>query len=333
MQALNIGVIGAGGNARGHGKRLRQLDGVSVTALADPSEGSLTRFVDDVFVDQPAPATYSDHKRMLETEKLDAVLISSPHTMHFRQIMDALDARLHVLCEKPMVCSEAEAQQVIARAAEVNRHVVVSYQRRFNRQYRFMKDFIHSPEFGRRYYFAAFLSQGWLKAQTGKWRQDPALSGGGQLHDSGSHIVDMMTWLLDDPIAQVAAVIHNRGTQVDVDSAITFQTRGGTMGTLSIVGSGPTKCFWEDMTIAGETGYSLFMRKGALMATHGHGAELIPVEDFSTHGGTSPDAHFVDVIRGRARNESPPEAFLEVIRFTQACWDSAAKGGAPVSVG
>jgi len=333
MKTIKVGIIGAGGNARGHGKRLRALPNVQIAALADPSDGSIARFAEAVFPEGNVPSRYTKHQEMLAAEPLDAVMISSPHTLHFGQIMDALDKSLHVLVEKPMVCSSEEAEQVIAKARETDRHVVVSYQRRFGARYRFMKEFIHKPEFGARYYFSAFLSQGWLKAQTGKWRQDPALSGGGQLNDSGSHIIDMLTWLLEDPMQTVSALIDNRGTRVDVDSAITFKTKGGTMGTLTILGSGPTKVFWEDMTIAGETGCSLFMRKGNLMATHGHGEALVSVDDTNGHKETSPDAHFIDVITGKAQNESPPEAFLEVIRFTEACWQSAEQGGRPIAVG
>lgn len=333
MSVLKIGIIGAGGIARGHGNRIQEHPDAEIAAITEPSAAALAAFKESVYPDAELPPVYKNHKDMLANATLDGVLIASPHTLHFPQIMDCLDNGLHVLSEKPMACSETEATQIIAKAADTGRYIVVSYQRRFNRQYRFMKDFIQTKAFGKRNYIAAFLSQGWLKSQTGTWRQDPALSGGGQLNDSGSHVVDMITWMLEDPIEQVTALIDNRGTQVDIDSAIAFRTRGGTLGTLSLLGSGPTNAFWEDMTVAGEHGHSLFYRGGKLMATHGHGKDLVDVTDFGGHTDSDPDTHFIEVIQGKAKNESPPDSFLDVIRFTEACWTSAKQGGQPVTIG
>jgi hypothetical protein len=118
---------------------------------------------------------------------------------------------------------------------------------------------------------------------------------------------------------------------VDIDSAITFKTLGGTLGTLTIIGSGPEQFFWEDETVTGEKGCSLFYRDRKLTATTGHKNEVVTVERFGQD--TTPDAHFLDVIRGRTKNQSPPEEFLNVIRFTEAVWESAAKGGVPVKLG
>ncbi len=192
-----------------------------------------------------------------------------------------------------------------------------------------MKNFINDPQFGRALTYSAYLSQDWWKSQVGKWRQDKSLSGGGQLNDSGSHIVDMMTWMLgDDPVESVSAFIDNRGLEVDIDSAITFRTAGGTVGTLTILGSGPAGLFWEDTTITGDSGRALFLRRDELLATMGPRGEVIRYESFPPDG--DPTAHFVDVILGRAENASPPEDFLKVIGFTEAAWESARRGGQPV---
>lgn len=333
MSKIRLGIIGAGGIAREHAKRMLQRGDVEIAALTEPSEDSLAGFAEAVYDGAPLPPVYAEYTEMLEAETLDAALIASPHTVHFAQIMDCLDAGLHVLAEKPMVCSTGETQAVIARAAQGGRHIVVSYQRRFEAVFRYMRRFIRSAGFGQAMFVSSFLSQGWLTGQVGKWRQDPALSGGGQLNDSGSHIIDMVAWMLPDEIVEVTALIDNRDTAVDIDSAVAYRTSGGTLGTLSIVGSGPEGVFWEDMTVTGETGRSLFLRKGVLQTMDAHGEDLAVVDDFSDVENTTPDDHFVDVIAGGAENLSPPEDFLKVIRFTEACWASAAEGGKPVRVG
>ena len=333
MSKIRLGVIGAGGIAREHARQMIRRGDVEIVALAEPSEDSLARFAEAVYAGENLPHVYADHTEMLAAETLDAVLIASPHTGHFQQIMDCLDAGLDVLAEKPMVCSTGEAEAVIARAAQADRQIVVSYQRRFIAMFRYMRQFIRSPEFGQPLFVASFLSQGWLTGQVGKWRQDPALSGGGQLNDSGSHLVDMILWMLPDDVVEVTALIDNRDTAVDIDSAVAYRTTGGTLGTLSVVGSGPQGVFWEDMTVTGQTGRSLFLRKDNLQTMAAHDAEMVLVDDFGQIEDSSPDDHFIDVIRGQGENLSPPEDFLKVIRFTEACWASAAEGGKPVRVG
>ena len=162
MKKIKIGIIGAGGIARGHAKRLRQDPQVKIAALAEPSDESLERFAQYVFPEEKLPTVYPDHKSMLGGKELDAVLIASPHTLHYEQIIDCLDAGLHVLAEKPLVCSTDETKKVIRKAKTARRHVVVAYQRRFNPRFRYMRRLIRSEEFGRIFFVASFLSQGWL---------------------------------------------------------------------------------------------------------------------------------------------------------------------------
>ncbi len=329
MSGPRFGFIGAGGNARAHGKRLL-AEGAEIVALADPSKDSLSGFGEAVFNGSPRPETYGDYREMLDKEKLDAVLVSSPHTLHRNQVIDALRAGLDVLAEKPLACSTEDAQQIIAEAKSAGRKVVVSFQRRLMAVFRHMKAILRDPSFGRVMTVASFVSQSWLKSQTGTWRQKLSLSGGGQLNDTGAHIIDMLMWMLDDEVAEVSAFIENRGREVDIDSAISYRTRGGTVGTLTVVGSGPAGFMWEDMTVNGESGSAFFYRKGKLWVTREHSGEL--VEEEPSGEDVSADRHFLDVLAGKAENESPPEDFLKNIAFTEAAWQSAAQGGKPVTV-
>ncbi len=331
MSQLRMGFIGAGGNARGHGKRLLAAGGADIRALADPSEKSIADFGEAVLNGNPRPAVYADYREMLAEEKLDAVLISSPHTLHCDQVLDCLRAGLHVLAEKPLACSRGETERIIRELEKTDRHLVVSFQRRLKAVYRYMRDFVRSPEFGRPMTVASFVSQSWLTSQTGTWRQKMSLSGGGQLNDTGAHIIDMVMWMLDDRVTEVSAFIENRGREVDIDSAVSYRTAGGAVGTLTVVGSGPVGFMWEDMSINGEKGSALFYRKGKLMVTREHSGKLEEAE--VTGEDLDPDRHFLDVVAGRARNESPAADFMKNIDFTEAAWKSAAEGGRPVRVG
>jgi len=333
MDKIRVGIIGTGGIVRNrHLPDLHKHSSrVTIAAIAEPSQDAVDLFLDNEFADDEALGVYKDHQAMLDAGGLDAVIISSPHTLHFQQIMDCLDAGLHILCEKPMVCSAEEAEQVAARARETGREIVVAYQRRFDANYRYLRRFVRSEEFGAVQFTSAFQSQGWLISQKGKWRQDPKLSGGGQLNDSGSHLLDFLLWTLPEDIVEVTACIDNRGTEVDVDSVIQFRTAGGGLGAISILGSAPIQGMVEDITFSGDK-QSIYIRPGQVQASMACGESLQDVDDFGDIEGTSPVAHFLDVLQGKAANESPPEDFVKVIRFTEGCWQSAAQDGAAITL-
>jgi len=324
---LKVAMIGCGGNGRGHLRALTAHPEVRVAALVDPAEGMIERARAEIPALANVPA-FADHREMLKAVALDAAALSTPHTQHTGQILDCLDAGLHVLSEKPLTCSVAETKKVIAKARRKRRVVVVAFQRRFHAMRRFVRDFVRDKSFGRPLFVQSFLSQGWLLGTRGTWRQKLALSGGGQLNDSGAHIIDMIFWTMPARPAEVSAMIDNRGAEVDIDSAISFRFADGTLGNLSVLGSGPRGVFWEDTTIAGSGERAVFLRNGVLTTvTDGVVAEY---KNFGRDGGA--DAHFIDVIKRRAKNASPPEDFLPAIAFTEACWKSAKLGGKPVKI-
>src|SRR5579859_3876184 len=109
-QPIRIGLIGAGSNQQGtHVPRhLNNPDSV-IVAAAEPYEPNAERLKERFPVLASIPI-YGDHTRMLREQSLDAVIISTPHSFHYQQIMDSLAAKAHVLCEKPLVNSVREAE-------------------------------------------------------------------------------------------------------------------------------------------------------------------------------------------------------------------------------
>ena len=68
----------------------------------------------------------SEDFRDLLTRKPDAVIVSSPHHLHYRHVADALEAGAHVLCEKPMTVDPTEALGLVERAASLRRHLLIA---------------------------------------------------------------------------------------------------------------------------------------------------------------------------------------------------------------
>ncbi len=322
-QKLNFAFIGCGGNARGHGRVVSSVENVEIVALADPSAGSLDAFKDHVGLAASVPA-YSDHAEMLAASNPDAVVISSPHGLHFQHIMDSLDAGCHVHTEKPMVCTVDHAKRVIAKVEETGLHLMIGYQRHLSPAYRYCRKVVQSGELGRVNFVAAQQSQNWYRNQRGKWRQDPFLGGGGQLNDSGSHLIDILLWVLEASPDIVFAMIDNLDIEVDVLTAMSIKFDTGALCNISIVGHayGGVQ---ESFSIWLEEG-SLYLRDGQLYRQRREGS-LEPVDVSEMPASGNKDVAFIELIRGeRTENPIGVENGLRVIQLTEAAWQSAALG-------
>ena len=316
---IRIGFIGAGGIARGHFKRLLATGRAEVVALADPSRKSI-RAMREAVPEAQACKVFRTHQKMLETMQLDAVQIHSPHTPHFQQAMDAIDLGLHCLIEKPMVCSTSDAKELIANVKKKKVHVTLSYQRHFEPGFRYVKRLLASGKLGDLVFISAWQAQNWLELTQGTWRQNPELSGGGQINDSGSHLVDIIMWVSDAEPEEVFALMDNKGTPVDIVSAVSIRFRGGALGNLSIIGQSATG-FHEDISFWCTEG-NVHLRQGKVLRQDGTGTIK---EITRLPKGSDPDEHFVNLILGREKPQAPPECGLRVIRLTEAAWESARK--------
>ncbi|MFZ4508953.1 MAG: Gfo/Idh/MocA family protein [Fimbriimonas sp.] len=324
MSKVRVAMIGCGGFQRHRLSNLLSISDVEVVALVDTSEEQirLTRERYAVLAQTPS---FADHQTMLAEIKPDAVAIATPHTQHVDQILDCLNAGAHTLCEKPLVTSVEDAHRVIEARDRNGKVGMVSYQRHFQAEFRYIREKIRSGEAGKVNFVQALQSQEWLRATKGTWRQIHSLSGGGQLNDSGSHLLDILLWVTGLQPEAVSAFSDNFGTEVDINSAVSVRFKGGAMANMSIVGDG--HAWHEDITFVCEN-LTFFMRQGKLSITDVKQNRVV-CEHIS--GGSTPDKNFIDAILGRAECESPFECGLEVIRLTEAAWESAAAGGTVIA--
>ncbi len=325
-EKVRIGFIGAGGISVGHAMRLYDSGLAEVVALADPSEASLARMKErrPELADVPV---FSDYRRMLEEVPMEGVEIHSPHCFHAQQMIEAMDAGKHVLCEKPMTSSVADARKVIAKRDQTGKILTISYQRHYEPTYRFIRETVLGGQLGKLKMISLVLSQDWLRATRGAWRQSKELSCGGQLNDSGSHLVDMMLWTTDFQAERVYAEINYFDAEVDIDSAITARFKGGALGNVTIMGASLTP-FWELFGILGADGAVIYDRSNGLQLQR-HG-ENLPIPELGEMT-NNPDLNFVRAILGEEEPGVPAECGLRVSEFTEAAWRSA-DAAAPVIV-
>ncbi|ULL16783.1 gfo/Idh/MocA family oxidoreductase [Paenibacillus sp. H1-7] len=330
METVRFIMIGVGGMGREHIRRLLQIPEAEIVGLADPSAAAVeeTKKRFPGLADVPV---YTDYQEAIERANADAAVIVSPHSMHFDQGMACLNGGLHVLMEKPFVAGSKNAERIIEHAETVNKHLAVAYQRHLAGPYIYIRNLIQSGELGKINYICAYQAQSWLMGTTGTWRQNPALSCGGQLNDSGSHLLDIVLWATALEPESVSAFIHNRGSQVDIDSAVTVRFREGAIATFNIVGSASIS-WCEDVSFLGEKGTVLYRNNRILVAKEGQ-REAVEVPANELPASSDPNRDFVDLLLGKVTEAAAPASCgLNIARLTEAAWESAANGSQIVRI-
>jgi predicted dehydrogenase len=321
-EKVRIGLIGCGGIMNMHVNQLAPVRAARVVALADPSDAMLDRLVSRHPRLERLPR-FADYEDMLSEVDMDGVIIASPHTLHYEQVMTCLDRGLHVLSEKPLVCSVKHAKSVMQKAQRKDRVLMISYQRHFSPAFRYARDLVAAGKIGRVTFVQALQAQEWLLGTRGTWRQNPALSGGGQLNDSGSHLMDIILWVTGLVPDVVYAEIDNRRTKVDILSGLTVRFRGGAIGSLAVVGDAPG--WWEDVTYYGEKG-AIYIREGRILLQSGYPKTKVEdVTERKRYRGNA-DKNFVDSILGRDEPQTPAIWGLRVMQLTEAAWESGRTG-------
>lgn len=165
---------------------------------------------------------YTDFNKALEDREIDAVYIATPVFLHVPQAIQAIEAGKHVIVEKPMGISYAQACELVKRAKSAKTKCAVAYYRRFYPRYHMVKEMLKKGQFGkvilvRMTYFSWFNP---AKEDPKYWRVVPEKSGGGPLSDMGTHMFDIMIGLLGMPekvFAKVETLIHTYKAE---DSAV-----------------------------------------------------------------------------------------------------------------
>jgi predicted dehydrogenase len=321
-EKVKLGLIGCGGIMHMHMHQLDPVKAAMVVGLADPSDTMIDHLVER-FPRLHGLPRFADYRDLIKNVDMDGVIIASPHTLHYQQIMTCLGEGLHVLAEKPMVCSTAHAKSVIRKVKRTGRILMLSYQRHHLPAFRYARELIADGKIGKVTFVQGLQAQGWLRGTRGTWRQDPTLSGGGQLNDSASHLIDIILWVTGLVPDTVYAAINNRGTKVDILSGVTARFKGGAIASLAVVGDAPN--WWEDITFYGEQG-ALYVRDNRLtMQTFPPKPKTVDLTDRRRYRGDV-DKNFVDSILGRDEPQTPPIWGLRVIQLTEAAWESARTG-------
>ncbi len=142
-QPLRVGVIGVGNMGLNHARVYSELENVQLCAVADAS-WERAQAVAARFGARP----YADYRAMLAAQALNAVTIATPTRAHLAVALDALAAGAHILVEKPLAATVAEAEQIVAAAQRAQRTLAVGHIERFNPAVRELKRLLDANALG-----------------------------------------------------------------------------------------------------------------------------------------------------------------------------------------
>lgn len=239
---LNFAIVGCGGMANWHATELKKMSAeVNVVALCDTAPSHTKTFKDKYFAEA---AEYYDYDALLKDAaklKLDAVIFVTPHTLHYAQAKAALLAGLNVLVEKPMVTNSDHAYDLWKTVKSTGKKLAITFQAPYTAEYQFIKQLRDSNQMGKVQIIQGWLAQGWRPSSPEKytWRHDPALSGGGQMYDSGAHVFNAIMWIMNNPVVEVSCMYDKCDTPVDINGVVIMKFENGAFGSVAIGGNSP----------------------------------------------------------------------------------------------
>ncbi|HJQ29467.1 MAG TPA: Gfo/Idh/MocA family oxidoreductase [Rubrobacter sp.] len=194
-EPLRAGVVGLGYAGEQHLKNYRRVPGVEPVALAGLEEGKLHELGERYDV----PELYTSWEDLVARDDLDIVSIGAPNHLHAPIAIAALEGGRHVLCEKPLARTGAEAERIVKAAREADRAVHIAFTQRERGDVQALKRHVDEGNLGRIYHAKAT----WMRRNgipgMGGWFTSKELAGGGPLIDLGVHMIDMALYLMGEP--------------------------------------------------------------------------------------------------------------------------------------
>jgi predicted dehydrogenase len=295
---IRVGIIGAGRIAGlVHVPSMRLWpDACEIVGVASRSLETAQRFADQWQI----PRSYSDWRALVADSNVDAVVVCVPSGLTAVVAMSAVTAQKHVLCEKPLGVSSAEALDLLAATWNSPAVHMVAFTYRFVPALRYLKRLITEGHFGEiRHWRMSYIADGMLEAATpASWRNDRTLAGAGVLADMGSHAIDAARYLVGDIVAVSGAsrlYAHDRPDPsgmghmpVDAEDAyaLTVEFANGAIGTFDVNRAvagrgGGGRANYQSIEIHGTGGSALYELRSPLALQVSLGAVMTRTQQWT----------------------------------------------------
>lgn len=337
---VRVGIIGAGSIARhAHIPGYQAQKDVELAAICDVVPGKAA----EMAAEHDIPSAYDGCEEMLEEEELDAVSVCTPNFAHKETTLMALEAGLHVLCEKPIAMNLQEGREMVESAQERGLVLQVGLHQRFTPEVQTLKRFVDAGELGDIYYGEATYMRRRGIPSWGVFTQKK-FQGGGALIDIGVHTLDQTMWLMGNPkpVAVSGMVYDTFGKRSDVASIWgpwdpdTFDVDDMSVALIRFEG-GVTlilRACWAAHIGSNESGTRILGTEGGASTrplrvfkdVHEAMVDIAPSGLSAVEPHTKEIAHFIDCVRGEAECLVVPEQVLDVQAVIDAIYKSAEEG-------
>ncbi len=193
---VNVGIIGCGGIANGkHMPSLHTLPNVRMIAFCDLIEERAKNAA--AKYGTPDAKIYTDYKQLLADPAIEVVHVLPPNREHAQISIDALHAGKHVMCEKPMAKTAADAKRMVEAAKETGKKLTIGYQHRQKVSAQYAKKYIEADALGEIYYANCYAVR---RRGTPNWGVflDEEAQGGGPIIDIATHSLDLTLYLMNN---------------------------------------------------------------------------------------------------------------------------------------
>lgn len=292
---MQLGITGCGYSSEAHLRNLSERPEISFRAFADIEKTHAREKRDEALdygIADEGSKLYEDHMEMIDEERLDGVIICTPHCYHAEQAISALEEDINVLLEKPIATSTDEVDEIRQALGDTDAGLQVNYQKRFQPRYQAAKEFIDQGKIGDILNLNAYRARDTYSGTFDTWRNDPQKAGGGKLIDLGNHTTDVSLWLVDQEPEEIKAVASNGGANVDMFSSVSAKLSEGTIASFNVSAKSPISK--ERIEIVGESGGVHIDKQGVRLYNEDSLEERINTQGRKPE--INPDGKFVENI-------------------------------------
>ena len=282
------------------------------------------------FADKFGTGQHDSFKAVLADPDIDAIILTTPHSLHAAHIEQAAAAGKHVFVEKPFTLTANSGRAAAAACARAGVVLAVGHNRRFAPAAVALKRMIADGDFGTLLHLEAnFSAPGALSYTSDRWRANRVESPGGGLAGLGIHMIDLLCWLAG-PVVQLSAQSKRRAAPVDIDdttSAI-MEFGSGATGYLGTVFASPKTTFLnvygtEANAFADIDGDTLRVQVAGAAAPEKRDVEVVDTLRAEL------EAFAASCLDGAELWIEPAEA-AHAVAVMEGIVESAARGGQPV---
>ena len=251
MKTYGFGIIGCGRISKNHMESITALPNAKLVAVADIKAEAVAKAVENYDCQG-----YSDYQELLANPQVDIVNICTESGLHASIAIDAMKAGKHVLVEKPMAMSLAEADQMIATAKEMGVKLGAIHQNRFNQAIVKLRKALEADKFGQLTHSSAVVR--WNRNDEyysqapwrGTWAQD-----GGCLMNQSIHNIDLLQWMVG-PVESLFAYTATNLRKIEGEDVgtIVLKFQNGSLGIIEATTTIYPKNLEETLSIFGSTG-------------------------------------------------------------------------------